>query len=178
MASHNVASRICQALGRGVTRSKRRAMQWRRKAAENGDAEACSKLAGNMYGDHPYAREVGHVVEADRVAMSAGVMEGHDVPLDILTSVVHWIRKGGQHDLVIALIVLQKLALEGGRYCRNDGCEVRGHMKDFKVCPQCKTVRYCGAACQKQDWTTGGHKEKCGKNEHSGMSSEFVAPAQ
>jgi hypothetical protein len=28
--------------------------------------------------------------------------------------------------------------------------------------PQCKTARYCGDACQKQDWTTGGHKEKCG----------------
>ena len=42
------------------------------------------------------------------------------------------------------------------------GCEVVGHLKDFKVCPQCKTARYCGDACQKQDWTTGGHKKTCG----------------
>jgi hypothetical protein len=31
-----------------------------------------------------------------------------------------------------------------------------GHLKDFKVCPQCKTARYCGAACQKEDWTAVG----------------------
>jgi hypothetical protein len=30
------------------------------------------------------------------------------------------------------------------------------------VCPQCKTARYCGDACQEKDWTTGGHKNKCG----------------
>jgi len=47
-------------------------------------------------------------------------------------------------------------------YCHNETCEIVGHRKDFKVCPQCKTARYCGDACQKQDWTAGGHKEKCG----------------
>jgi hypothetical protein len=52
--------------------------------------------------------------------------------------------------------------LEGGRYCHNDGCEVVGHPKDFKVCPQCKAARYCGAACQKADWNAGGHKATCG----------------
>jgi len=47
--------------------------------------------------------------------------------------------------------------------CSNcEGCEVVGQLKDFKFCPQCKAARYCGAACQKQDWTTGGHKDKCG----------------
>ena len=54
------------------------------------------------------------------------------------------------------------MALQGAKHCFNDGCEVVGHLKEFKVCPQCKTARYCGAACQKEDWTTGGHKEKCG----------------
>jgi len=48
------------------------------------------------------------------------------------------------------------------KYCHNEGCEVMGHIKDFKVCPQCKWTRYCGEACQKHDWTTGGHKAKCG----------------
>ena len=61
------------------------------------------------------------------------------------------------------LDVLRRRALEGSKYCCNDGCEVVGQPKDFKVCAQCKVFRYCGAACQKQDWTTGGHKEKCGK---------------
>ena len=70
-------------------------------------------------------------------------------------------RKGG-HDPVAELDMLRSMALHGAKYCRNDGCEVVGHLKEFKVCPKCKTVRYCGAACQKQDWTTGGHKEKCG----------------
>ena len=156
-----MAGNICQALGRGVTRSKRRAMQWRRKAAENGYADACLQLALRMYGDEPYAREVGHVGEAAGVAAPAGVTEGHDVPQDVLTSVVHWLRKGG-HDTVAKLDQLRREAVEGGKYCQNNGCQVKGLPKAFKVCPQCKTARYCGDACQKQDWTTGGHKESCG----------------
>jgi len=158
----NVASFICQALGRGVTRSKRRATAWSRKAAENGDAESCLRLASRMYADQPYAREVGLVVEAAGAASSAGVMEGHDVPPDVLTGVVYWLQKGG-HDIVAELEFSRRAALEGGRYCCNDRCEVKRQLKDFKVCPQCKTARYCGDACQKQDWTTGGHKETCGK---------------
>jgi hypothetical protein len=39
---------------------------------------------------------------------------------------------------------------------------VIGHLKEFKVCPQCKTARYCGDACQKLDWHSGGHKATCG----------------
>ena len=144
-----------------MTRSKRQAMQWRRKAAENGHADACLKLASFMYADEPYAREVGHVGEAAGVASSAGVMEGHDVPLDVLTGVLHWLRKGG-HNTVDNLDWFRRQSLEGDMHCHNAGCEVVGQRKEFKVCPQCKTARYCGAACQTQDWTTGGHKEKCG----------------
>jgi len=156
-----VANIICQALGRGVTRSKRRAMHWTRKAAENGDTDSCGHIAARMYGDLPYAREVGHVEEAAGVATSAGVMEGHDVPPDVLTSVIHWLRKGG-YDTFDGLDQFRREALEGDNYCVNDGCQVKGLLKDFKVCPQCKTARYCGDACQKQDWTTGGHKDTCG----------------
>jgi len=156
-----VASIICKALGRGVTRSKRRAVQWLRTAAENGYADACLQLAVCMYGDHPYAREVGHVGEAAGVATSAGVMEGHDVPPDVLTSVIYWVQKGG-HNAVEKLHQFRRETLEGANYCYNGGCTVVGQLKDFKVCPQCKTARYCGAACQKEDWTTGGHKERCG----------------
>ena len=164
MASHNAASNICQALGRGVTHSKRRAMQWRCQAAENGEALSCYTLAARMYGDEPYAREVGHVWEAAGVATSAGIMEGHDVPLGVLADVSYWLRKGEYRDnLDQVLETFRRRASEGGKYCRNDGCEVVGQLKDFKICPQCKNARYCGAACQKQDWNAGGHKETCGK---------------
>ena len=136
-------------------------MQWRRKAAENGHIASCLKLARVMYIDLPYAREVGHVGLAAGVAAPAEVMEGHDVPPDVLTNVVHWLRKGG-HNPVDQLCAFRREAQEGGMYCDNDECQVKGLLKDFKVCPQCKTARYCGDACQKQDWTTGGHKAKCG----------------
>ena len=69
----------------------------------------------------------------------------------------------GGHNPIDGLKEFRRGVLEGGRYCLNEGCEVVGQLKDFKVCPQCKTARYCGAACQKEHWATGGHKEKCGK---------------
>ena len=136
-------------------------MHWRREAAENGKPEACATLALNIYLDQPYAREVGLAGEAAGVATSAGITDGHDVPPDVLTGVVHWLRKGG-HDLVALLNGYRRQALLGGQYCHNDGCEIVGLLKDFKVCPQCKTARYCGDACQKQDWNAGGHKTSCG----------------
>jgi TPR repeat protein len=163
MAAFNL--RNMYTVGRGVTRSKRRAMQWLRKAAVNGDAEACMVLADQMYADRPCAREIGHVVESTGVATSAEVTEGHDVPLDVLDDVGHWLRKlcmtTGQSSLSSELEHCRKIALQGAQYCINDGCEVVGQLKDFKVCPQCKTARYCGDACQKEDWTTGEHKETC-----------------
>jgi TPR repeat protein len=119
------ASIICQALGRGVTRSKQMAMRWTRQAAENGETGACERLAFRMYGDRPYAREVGHVGEAAGVAMPAWVTEGHDIPTDVLTSVVHWLRKGGFYQIG-TLQDFRSMVLEGGKYCRNDGCEVKG----------------------------------------------------
>jgi hypothetical protein len=136
-------------------------MQWLRKAAEMGVAEACEKLGIHMYMDIPYAREVGLVVEAAGVSTSVGFMEGHDVPSGVLTGVVHWLRMGEDH-VVVHLYNLRTVTLEGSPYCHNNVCEVVGQRKDFKVCPQCKTARYCGAACQKEDWTTGGHKDTCG----------------
>jgi TPR repeat protein len=172
-----MAINIYQALGRGVTRSKQMAMRWLRKAAENGHADSCGILAARMYLDLPYAREVGHVEEAAGIAASAGVNKGHDVPPDVLASVVHWLRKGG-HNSVDKLHMFRRMAVEGTRHCQNEGCEVVGQRKDFKVCPQCKTARYCGATCQKEDWTTGGHKEMCGTTAFESTSSIFAAPAQ
>jgi len=170
-----MASNICQALGRGVTRSKRRATQWMRKAAELGETASCLRLACRMYTNQPYAHEVGHVGESAGVADPTGVMEGHDVPPFVLTGVLHWLRKGG-HDPMDSLQMFRKGALEGAPYCRNDGCGVVGHLKDFKVCPQCKIARYCGDACQRQDWTTGGHKATCGT--FANKVGPILAPAQ
>ena len=174
---HDGATIVCRALGRGVTRSKRQAMQWLRKAAENGSVKACWQLAIKMYMDHPYAREAGHVGEAAGVAPSAGFMDGHDVPPDVLTGVVHWLQKG-KHNPIDKLDQFRRAALEGSKYCFNGGCEVVGHLKDFKVCPQCKYARYCGAACQKEDWTTGGHKATCGTFRNVSTKNPDPAPAQ
>jgi TPR repeat protein len=142
MASYDVASIICHVPGRGVARSKRRQQKWCRKAADNGRDRSAWQLASAMYADAPYAGEVGRVGGADGVAASAWAMEGHDVPPDVLTDVVHWLRKGGKDPDYICVRFRQR-ALEGAPYCWNDGCEVVGHLKEFKVCPQCKTARYC-----------------------------------
>jgi hypothetical protein len=148
----------------GVARSKRRAMQWCRKAADMGFVQSCKALARDMYEDRPHAREVGHVeVEATGVAMSAADMEGHDVPPEVLKSVVHWLQKGcvtGGRTPLDFLEEIRRRAVEGVPYCVNDGCEVVGHRKDFKVYPRCKIARYCSDACQKQDWSE--HKATCG----------------
>jgi hypothetical protein len=100
-------------------------------------------------------------------------MEGHDVPPDVLTSVVHWLRKGCETEkrnalpddrcVLSRLDDLRRAALQGAQYCNNDGCTTVAQLKEFKVCPQCKTTRYCSDACQKQDWSTGGHKKTFGK---------------
>ena len=158
MASHDVASRICQALRRGVTRSKRRSMQWLRTAAENGYADSCLLIADRMYADLPYAREVGHVGEVAGVPMSAGVMEGHNVPPDVLTSLMYWLHKGGRN-AVTGLHVLRRRALEGSKYCRNEGCEVVGQLTDFKVCPRCKSARYCATRARNKTGLPGGTRK-------------------
>jgi hypothetical protein len=130
-------------------------------------------LAAHMYMDRPYAREVGHVGRGAGIAAPAGVMEGHDVPPHVLTSVVHWLGKGG-HKPADMLDEFRREALVGGNYCVNDGCEVVGLLKDFKVCPQCKEARYCGDACQKQDWNAGGLKATCGTASTSGLRSRIM----
>jgi hypothetical protein len=118
-----------------------------------------------MYRDQPYAREVGHVGEAAGVATSARVTEGHYVSKDVLAGVLHWLQKAARDpsdDPSDLLDQLRREALEEADFCFNEGCEVVGHLKDFRVCPQCKSARYCGNACHKQDWNAGGHKETCG----------------
>ena len=154
-------------------------MRWTRKAAENGDADACLRLAARMYGDEPYSRVVGHVGEAAGVASSARVMEGHDIPPDVMASVLHWLWKG-RHNSITQRDFLDGFrteALEGAAGCANEGCEVVGHWKEFKVCPQCKTARYCGDACQKQDWNAGGHKVTCGTGSFTRKGNNVSDPA-
>jgi hypothetical protein len=76
-------------------------MQWLRKAAENGHAGVCLKLAARVYAGIPYAREVGHVIDAAGVASSAGIMEGHDVPPDVMTGVLHGCGLGARQGSMI-----------------------------------------------------------------------------
>jgi TPR repeat protein len=109
----------------GVARSKRRAMQWRRKAADMGVVVSCLKLARDMYEDWPHAREVGLVeVEATGVALTAADMEVHDAPPEVLTSVVHWLRKGcvtGQRGPLVVLEEFRRAAVEGVRIATTTG---------------------------------------------------------
>ena len=130
--------------GRGVAGKKKEAMRWRRKAADNGHAKSCCILGLDMYADRPHARDLGHVEEAAGMATSAGVGEGNDVPPEVLASVMYWLRRG-PHPPLGVLEQCRKHALEGAQYCCNDGCQVVGHLKDFKLCPQCMAVRYCRA---------------------------------
>jgi hypothetical protein len=103
-----------------------------------------------------------------------GSWRGTTSPRMFLTGVVR-LRKGG-HNVVAELDEFRREALYGGMYCFNDGCQVVSQLKQFKVCPQCKTARYCGDACQTQDWTTGGHKAKCGT--FASNKGQTRAPAQ
>ena len=71
----------------------------------------CLQLASNMYEDRPHARALGHVeVEATGVAMSAADMEGHDVPPEVLKSVVHWLRRGALPGNTIHTIISKSFA--------------------------------------------------------------------
>ena len=97
-----------------------------RKAAENGHTDACRQLAFHMYQDRAYAREVGHVEEAAGVAVSVGVAEGHDVPLDVLNDVVHWVWETGERNFASWFSENRRIAQDGAAYCRVDGCQVLG----------------------------------------------------
>jgi hypothetical protein len=88
-------------------------MRGARKAAENGLDGACSYIASNMYIDAPYAREVGHVEEAAAAATSFGVIEGHDVPPEVLMSVIYWLEKGGHNTVGVPLPFTQTSAVGG-----------------------------------------------------------------
>jgi len=140
-AAHNLSNMYH--VGRGVERSRRRAFKWRRKAADLGIEDACSGLAASMYADDPYAREAGHVKEQVKeltgVAASAGAMEGHDVPPEVFTCVLYWMRKGamkghdgGQYtpsEELHQLEAMRRLALSGGTSCHNDGCVARAYTR-------------------------------------------------
>ena len=115
-----------------------------------------------MYGDQPYAREVGHVGEADGVATSAEVIEGHDVPPDVLTGVVHWLRKVGHNPVLKPTSFAEK---------RWRGVTIATTAQGARLWANCRTSRFArcarppgtaGDACQKHDWNAGGRKTTCG----------------
>jgi hypothetical protein len=47
----------------------------------------------------------------------------------------------------------------GDRSCESCGAIAASHLR----CARCRTVFYCSKACQKTNWTRGGHKKWCGK---------------
>jgi len=152
-------------------------MRWLRKAAENSLVEACVQLGSFMYKAKPYAREVGQVREPARVATPAGFMEGHDVPPDVMTGVVHWYRKGGSLDPSDLLDELRRRMLEGDKYCHNEGCEVVGHLKEFKVCPQCKSARYCATRARNKTGHPVSTRRRVAHSQLKQSKSKVSAPA-
>nr|GAT47923.1 predicted protein [Mycena chlorophos] len=47
------------------------------------------------------------------------------------------------------------------RMCDNTTCSKVGLEAEFKRCSGCSWTVYCCAACQKTDWSSGGHKQGC-----------------
>jgi hypothetical protein len=40
-------------------------------------------------------------------------------------------------------------------------CHVSERKAKLKKCGACQVYSYCGTACQKQHWVSGGHKNEC-----------------
>lgn len=47
--------------------------------------------------------------------------------------------------------------------------------KALRSCGRCKTALYCNRNCQSEDWTKGGHKQKCIKEGEEKPRAEFAA---
>jgi len=99
-----------------------RSLRWTRNAAESGQTPACLKLAACVYADRLYAREVGHVGEAAGVAASAWAPEGHNVPPEVLTDVLHWLRKGCRQGLELVHFSAQLERIAWDRGCAQGLC--------------------------------------------------------
>ncbi|KAJ7065683.1 hypothetical protein C8F01DRAFT_1126400 [Mycena amicta] len=48
------------------------------------------------------------------------------------------------------------------KMCDNTQCAHHAQEAEFKRCSGCHSTIYCSTACQKTDWTVGGHKKGCG----------------
>ena len=153
-------------LGQGVPRSKRKGQLWTRKAAELGATYSAEQCAIALYLNLPYARE--DLLVASAPAVSDQIIEENPmVPASILPSVVYWLsvsRDLTTDGLNVNLRRLQKLAVEGGKFCFNEGCDAKGLLNSFRVCSKCKVCRYCSKKCQEEDWAAG-HKTTCGRVE-------------
>ena len=54
-------------------------------------------------------------------------------------------------------------ALSKARRCANPACgRLEGVIGSLRACGGCRSVLYCGVACQKQHWG-GGHRAECKK---------------
>ncbi|PNH11267.1 hypothetical protein TSOC_001921 [Tetrabaena socialis] len=59
------------------------------------------------------------------------------------------------------------LRLCGNPSCRNFAGPVEADLP-LRQCSACKSVRYCGAGCQRQHWREGGHKAACARLREGG----------
>jgi len=166
-------------VGRGVPRDRCRMFMWIRREAQLGGSRACFRLARSMYRNDKWARKEGrveHVTSFPNVthtlnSVSRDRHTHHDVPLQVLAEVVYWLQKGDVMEVrchvaeenVSSLHKFRMEALIGETFCFNEACSFQGHMVDFKFCSKCMRAQYCSSACQRADWTTGGHKHTCGK---------------
>jgi len=152
MPTVSVTSVSCMQTGRGAMQDYAEAIQWYRKAAEQGHANGQCNL-GVMY------------------ANGRGVMQDY-------AEAIQWYRKAAEQGVVNAVSALKRLsagpvtsnaspstpkavAPATGRVCSNCGIGERGGGAALKPCSRCKVALYCGRECQVKHWKVGGHKAVC-----------------
>jgi TPR repeat protein len=166
----------CQG-GGYITRDRFKSLEFSRKAADAGVYKACCHLAFGMYLGSKYFRTIGLIdlpspggsswvfIKLFEVASALAelyIKDGHDIPKDVMTSILLWLHRGEvKNDSVSqTLNAFKEASTVGSEFCYNDNCTVKGLLKQFKVCPNCRTAHYCSRACQKDDWVE--HKKVCG----------------
>jgi hypothetical protein len=68
-------------------------------------------------------------------------------------------RTGPKKGLTLSLKAEHLEILEDEDTCR--GCNQVFATAEMLTCSRCRVTKYCSKECQKRDWKTGEHKEKC-----------------
>jgi len=164
--------------GRGVRLSYEKAIEYFKKAIQQGDPNAMFQLALMYYQGQGVTKSFGKAIDFFTQAVkqghasaqyNLGVMfhkgEGVDKSNELARE--WWIKAAVQdHDL--ALHSLQHLDTQEGRttptiLCCSTCGKPKTPMRPIKPCKLCHTVQYCGRECQVQHWKQGGHRKECKK---------------